>query len=128
MQRNADDYNSKNDIEDIGTIHGRISKIEILRLDEIHNVIDYLIVPSSSSTDSTSTTISALLQIGVQGDPGLLMCINGEEIRIGRSGLYEILNGYKITFIGFIINTEPEDDRYFILDYQYERREPHIDE
>ena len=45
------------------------------------------------------------------------MCINGEEIKVGRSGLYEILNGYKISFIGFIV--EPDDNKYFILDYQY---------
>ena len=45
------------------------------------------------------------------------MCINGEEIRVGRSGLYEILNGYKVTFIGFIV--EPNDNKHFMLDYQY---------
>ena len=41
---------------------------------------------------------------------------NGEPIRIGRSGLYEINNGINTTFIGFIVEA---DEKYFILDYQY---------
>lgn len=104
LQRELEDYNKKNSD---GT-YGRICKIEVMRLDEIYNVIDYL---------TTIINKSALLQIGVQSAPGLLMCINGEEIRVGRSGLYEILNGYKVTFIGFIV--EPNDNKHFMLDYQY---------
>lgn len=104
LQRELEDYNKKNSD---GT-YGRICKIEVIRLDEIYNVIDYL---------TTIINKSALLQIGVQSAPGLLMCINGEEIRVGRSGLYEILNGYKVTFIGFIV--EPNDNKHFMLDYQY---------
>ena len=104
LQRELEDYNKKNPD---GT-YGRICKIEVIRLDEIYNVIDYL---------TTIINKSALLQIGVQSAPGLLMCINGEEIRVGRSGLYEILNGYKVTFIGFIV--EPNDNKHFMLDYQY---------
>lgn len=34
-----------------------------------------------------------LLKIGVQSHPGLIMCINEEEIRVGRSGIYEVRNG-----------------------------------
>lgn len=104
LQRELEDYNKKNSD---GT-YGRICKIEVMRLDEIYNIIDYL---------TTIINKSALLQIGVQSAPGLLMCINGEEIRVGRSGLYEILNGYKVTFIGFIV--EPNDNKHFMLDYQY---------
>ncbi len=35
----------------------------------------------------------SLLKIGIQSHPGLMMCINGQEIHIGRSGIYEIRNG-----------------------------------
>ena len=104
LQRELEDYNKKNSDD----TYGRICKIEVIRLDEIYNVINYL---------TTIINKSALLLIGVQSAPGLLMCINGEEIRVGRSGLYEILNGYKVTFIGFIV--EPNDNKYFMLDYQY---------
>lgn len=104
LQRELEDYNT---INEDGT-YGRICNIYIDRLDEVYNVINYL---------NPLINKSSLLQIGVQSAPGLLMCINGEEIKIGRSGLYEILNGYKISFIGFIV--EPGDNKYFILDYQY---------
>lgn len=56
-----------------------------------------------------------LKQIGVQSRPGLEMCINGEMIRVGRSGIYEINHGVDITFIGFI----PDEEDHFLMDYQY---------
>ena len=59
------------------------------------------------------------MKIGVQGPSGLLMCINGEEIRIGPSGIYEIKNGYTISFMGFVILPNDSNNNYFILDYQY---------
>lgn len=65
--------------------------------------------------------VSQFKKIGIQGPSGLLMCINGEEIRIGPSGIYQIKNGYKINFMGFIITSENSSDDYFILDYQYEK-------
>ena len=45
------------------------------------------------------------------------MSIDGEAVRVGRSGIYEINNGISVSFIGFIV--EPDDNKYFILDYQY---------
>ena len=103
LNRELIDYNTH--IAD--DIYGRTLSIEIERLDEIYNVIDFL--ENSIDTDT-------LKQIGVQGPPGLLMSINGEEIRIGRSGLYEINNGVSVSFIGFIIE---QNEKYFVLDYQY---------
>ena len=34
-----------------------------------------------------------LLKIGVQSHPGLMMCVNGEEIHIGKTGIVERRNG-----------------------------------
>ena len=104
LNRELIDYNTQN--QD-GT-YGRKMIITIDRLDEIYNVIDFL----QTSIDNKGV----LKQIGVQGPPGLLMSINGEAIKIGRSGLYEINNGINTTFIGFIIEA---NEKYFILDYQY---------
>ena len=57
-----------------------------------------------------------LTKIGIQGPPSLLMCINGEQIRIGKSGIYEINNeNVKISFVGFI----PNQLDYFIMDFEY---------
>ena len=99
------DYNNEN--ED-GT-YGRKVNMEILKLKEIYNVIDFL-NPAIENT-------GRLKQIGVQSAPGLLMSIEGEAVRVGRSGIYEINNGVSVSFIGFIV--EPDDNKYFILDYQY---------
>ena len=103
LNRELIDYNTLN--QD-GT-YGRRIVITVDRFDEIYNIIDYL----QTSIDNKN----ALKQIGVQGPPGLLMSINGEAIKIGRSGLYEINNGINTTFIGFIIEN---NEKYFILDYQ----------
>ena len=104
LQRTSDDYSDKNSD---GT-YGKKLNIEISNLDNIHNIL-------------TDIGHSPLVKIGVQGPQGLLMCINGEEIRVGRSGIYEITNGYKINFIGFIKSAPytPGGTDYFIMDYQY---------
>jgi hypothetical protein len=105
LNRIIDDYSI---INTDGT-YGRIVNMEVERLEELDNVIDYL-NPSISNKGQ-------LKQIGVQGPVGLEMCIDGEGIRIGRSGIYEINNGIVISFLGFIV--EKDDKKNFILDYQY---------
>lgn len=64
-------------------------------------------------------------KIGVQGPPNMLMCINGEGIRIGPSGIYEIKNGYIINFIGVVPKRSRDSTGQlgrdnFLIDYQYE--------
>ena len=108
LNRNLIDYNTEQEVRDDGTV-GRISKIEIMRYEEINNVIDTL-------NDSIEQK-GMLKQIGIQGAPGMQICIDGEQIRIGRSGIYEINNGVTVKFLGFIL--EENDGKYFILDYQY---------
>lgn len=57
-----------------------------------------------------------LKKIGVQAPSGTLMSINGEQIRVGKSGIYEIMEEIDINSIGFVVK---DDSSYFILDYQY---------
>lgn len=104
LNRELIDYNTLNTD---GT-YGRKVILTIDNLSEIYNVINFL--------QTSIENKGVLKQIGVQGPPGLLMSINGEAIRIGRSGLYEINNGINTSFIGFVIE---DDEKYFILDYQY---------
>ena len=90
--------------------YGRKSTIEVLNFSQI---VDLL---------STSINHTPLVKIGVQGPTGMLMIINGEPIRIGPNGVYEINNGYKIKTFGAVIkdNSSSTDGKeYFILDYQY---------
>lgn len=60
-------------------------------------------------------TNSMLNSIGVWSHPDSIMAINGEEIRIGQSGYYE-LNDFNITHFSMLI-TGNEDK--FSIDYQY---------
>ena len=93
---------------------GRVMQVDIESCAQIKNVIDFL--------KPNYTNLKSLAKIGVQGPPSLLMCINGEQIRIGKSGIYEINNGITIFFIGFIpkesiISSDGLD--YFIMDFEY---------
>ena len=95
---------------------GRIMKIKILQFDRIINVI-------SSYLAKNYPGMTSLKKIGIQGPPGLLFCIDGEEIRIGRSGIYELYNeDINISHMGFIIKdslfTQDGKD-YFIMDFKY---------
>ena len=93
-----------------GTYGAKVN-IDVVEFCQVYNVINAM-----------NPNIEKLIKIGVQGRPGLLMAINGEQIRIGPSGIYEINNGYKVTSIGFILQnvSDTADGKdYFILDYQY---------
>ena len=78
----------------------------IEKLQEINNLITALNVSSTGK----------LKQIGVQSAPGFLMSIDGEPVRVGRTGMYEINYGVSISYLGFVIN---DDKTQFLLDYQY---------
>lgn len=112
LERVSQDYTYKN--EDTNTF-GRKMDIKIETFGLIKNIL----------TDFINLK-EPLIKIGVQGPKGLVMCINGEEIRIGNSGIYEIDNGMKINYFGVILNSDrssmayPDNYQYFILDYQYE--------
>lgn len=61
------------------------------------------------------------IKMGYQSRPGNLIVVNGEPIRVGRSGIYELNNGTKIE--SFMIaspnGSENEKIDAFLLDYAY---------
>ena len=61
-------------------------------------------VNNAISTISTTTNnISTFVKMGVQSRPGFRMCINQEEIFVGKSGIYEIKNGQiQVNFFSLI--------------------------
>lgn len=63
------------------------------------------------------TNIQYLKKIGIQGPPLLLLCINKEQIRLGKNGIYELNNGMNITSIGFVPKSEKD---LFIMDFEYQ--------
>lgn len=101
---------------DLVNYQGRVIEISACQICKLNNILGNNSIPSP------------LTKMGIQGPPGMLMCINGEPIRIGPSGIYEIRNGYKITFLSFIrkvydVTVEGEtlvvNPDTFIVDYQY---------
>ena len=94
---------------ELDSYYGSVVMINIENFSKIYNIIDFL--------NSSINNRGRLKQLGIQGPVGLLMNINGESIRMGRTGFYEINNGVLITSLGFIISNDNKDN--FIVDYQY---------
>lgn len=62
-------------------------------------------------------SIASLVRLGIQAVPGQMFCINGEGLRVGPNGLYELNHSdIIIDFVGFIPTSNNDN---FILDYQY---------
>lgn len=112
LKRLASDFSLYNDD---GT-NGRIMDITISNFEKVNNVISDFLAQKYSG-------LSKLKKIGIQGPPGLLFCIDGEEIRVGRNGIYELYNeNINISYLGFVIKdalyTQNGQD-YFIMDFKY---------
>lgn len=95
---------------------GRIMNIKILQFDRVINVISSYLAKKYSG-------LVTLKKIGIQAPTGLLFCIDGEEIRVGNSGIYELYNeDVTISYIGFIVKdslfTQNGKD-FFIMDFEY---------
>ncbi len=100
-----------------GSDPGRKMIIQDCVFTKLNDVLTYL------KQSSTYEGLQYLTKIGVQGPPSLLMCINGEQIRIGKTGIYEINHDdIKITSISFvpkIIDPITNELEYFIMDFEY---------
>lgn len=59
--------------------------------------------------------MSSITKIGVWGRPGLLMCINGEPIRVGNSGFYE-QDSVEVETLGVVVNNNDWSNN-FTIDY-----------
>lgn len=94
-----------NEIRNDDDTYGRVITLKIDSLVSINNVI-------------TSLPTTVIKKLGIQGPQGMLFCMNGEELRIGRTGIYELAFEYDVDFLGFIIDALPNKNS-FILDYQY---------
>ena len=91
----------------------------------VMNIVDYTytrLIDVLTTLKFTYTGMEYLTKIGIQGPPSLLMCINREQIRIGKTGIYEINNGINITSISFVPKTSTLSSDgldYFIMDFEY---------
>ena len=88
LQRTIEDYRE----------FSRYPKIAYQQLGIVNNII-----PDKIGTEQP------LLKIGVQSRPGLVMCINGEEIHVSRSGVFELRNGIVPVDSFSVINAAQEN-------------------
>lgn len=88
LQRTLEDYRETS----------RFPKIAYQELGTINNLI----------TSKIRTGIN-LLKIGVQSHPSLAMCINGEEIHISKTGVYELKNGILPINFFSVVNAAKEE-------------------
>ena len=84
LQRTINDYR----------VFSRYPKIAYQQLGVVNNMIERKIGPDIS-----------LLKMGVQSHPGLTLCVNGEEIHLSRSGIFEVRNG--VIPVNFFSVTNP---------------------
>lgn len=100
LQRTAEDYSKP-----------RGTSIKRKELSIVNNILGGALINAKE-----------LVKIGVQAAPGTKMCINNEEINVGRTGVYEIKNGIiTVDFFSIVAlgNTIPG----FTLDYIYEKED-----
>lgn len=107
LQRTALDYRMIN----IDGSYGRVANVVIDNYSKLIDIVTIL--------KSTYTNLEYLTKIGIQGPPSLLMCINREQIRLGKTGIYELNNGINVTSISFIPKDSVNGLDYFIMDFEY---------
>lgn len=111
LARTTEDYNVIENSQ-----HGRIMDITV-------NENNIYLMTNIIDTLASTYGLTELIRIGVQGPTGLMMSINGEQIKVGKTGIYELNDvNIKITYLGFalkenVLNVDGYDN--FILDFEY---------
>lgn len=120
MVRTAEDYDIRHvDEETLAVSYGR--ELDIARteceIEEIKNIVPQM----------TGSGEVALSHIAIWGQPGQMFSINGEEISLGRNGMFELTNIVPIMSIGVIIRKYDKagqpldpDMNAFSIDYRYQ--------
>lgn len=107
MVRTAEDYNIQGTDTSGEIIYGRY-----IPLDDF----DYTLCTMTNLVNEINPN-GTLSRIGVWSHPGLLMAVNGEEIRVPNSGYYELDNILPIESLG-IVAVDYSDN--WSLDFMYE--------
>lgn len=88
-------------------------KYKNIELQELINVIPRL----------NGGEVSIITKVGIQAPTGFMFMLNGEELHVGKSGIYEV-EDVNIKNIGFAIKKNqsmpyPDKEDFFIMDYLY---------
>lgn len=108
MTRQSEDYNIQHTTQN-GTEYGRILDIDktVCELYKVNNLVNSM--NSNANLD----------RIGVWGHSGLMMAINGEEIKIGPSGFYE-LSEVPVSSLGVVARDFNDS---FTVDYEFSNKD-----
>ena len=89
-----------------------------IELYEIKNII---------SEDSNIKADTQIYKIGLQGKPGMMITLNGAELRIGPTGIYQVeypdLKINEIGIVPFDTRNIDSNNNFFILDYKFKKQE-----
>ena len=120
MVRTAEDYDIRHvDEETLKVSYGRELDIKNTEceIEEIQNIVPKM----------TGSSEVALSHIAIWGQPGQMFSINGEEISLGRNGMFELTNVIPVMSIGVIIRKQDKagnpvdpDTNAFSIDYRYQ--------
>lgn len=102
-------------IEDSITYYGTKLDLSLVQA-KIYSVAN-LLSQASEGASQIQAGITQLNHIAVWGHPEQIITINGEEIKIGQTGFYE-LKDFNITYLGVVVDKESYTDR-FTIDYEY---------
>lgn len=105
MVRTSDDYNIKSHDSDGNTVYGRVVPTDQVTY-EVAQLTDLMEVIGRSP----------FTKMGVWGHSGMIMAINGQEIKVGPSGFYE-LTAIPTKSLGIVAHDYSEN---FSVDYTYE--------
>lgn len=68
-------------------------------------------------TQGANNATYSVTKIGIQGPTGMLFCLNGEQLRIGQNGIYQLEEDIDINFFGVVL----KNNSYCIADLKYKK-------
>ena len=107
-------------------VSSNILVFELRRVSYDHNHSGRIVKINQTDYDLASVNnilpVTTAEKIGIQSRPGSYLVINGEGMRVGKSGILEINSGISITTVGFAAPNGSHSSANindFILDYIY---------
>lgn len=100
--------------DQIQTYNGRTLPIDSMSMSiyKINNLLPETLLGIAS----IKSGINNLTGVTITGSSKLIAAINGEEIRVGSTGQYELEN-FEITSLGLVVKNV--EDANFLIDYTY---------
>lgn len=95
-------------------VDGQVEQGRKVDIDKVTIKCAYLSNLVTKILNNTETSSTSLSHIGVWGPSGLLMAVNGEEIHIGASNLYELDDILEVTSLCIVAQTYDDN---FSIDY-----------